>query len=213
MQFDTVSHKSIYKKLSLSLPNSDALLPAPSTWTVRHSRSDSVINIMLHANAIPSVVSPFSGERLAWQQIENMGSVFHSCNSFDLSCGSTIGLPFEFLYKGCTYCIQTKTMAMRHFSGVEEFTDSACSPLGLVVKYSLLYPPDCCIDSFAFRVLVAFTIFALRANWHIIWNCFKFVWVFLWWGDFETSWAHWCFNEKVLTFTTMLISFSNGNWV
>lgn len=85
VKFSWIQSRNIYNKLSLGLSNSEAPLWAPSTWTVRHSRSDLVINIMLHANTIPSDMSPFSGERLAWQQIKNMASVFHSCNSFDLT--------------------------------------------------------------------------------------------------------------------------------
>lgn len=67
-----------------SSPNSDAGQWA-STWAVRHSRCDSVINVMPHANTIPSAVSPFSGER-ARRRIGSVAIAFHSRNLFDLPC-------------------------------------------------------------------------------------------------------------------------------
>lgn len=87
--------QTIYKKLSLSLPNSDALLWA-STRTVRHSRSNSVIN----ANAIPSEVSPFSGECVA----SRTRAVFSAAVIY-LICpaGSNIDLLLELLFCGNTY--------------------------------------------------------------------------------------------------------------
>lgn len=95
--------QSIYKKVSLGLPNSDAPLQTLSTRTVRHSRSGSVINIMLHANSIPSEVSLFSGECLAWQQIKNMGSVSTAVTHLICPVESNMDLLLELLCYVNTY--------------------------------------------------------------------------------------------------------------
>lgn len=62
LQSDAASCKSLCtENLGPSSPNFSVVRWA-STWAVRHSRCDSVINVMLHANIIPSALSPFSGE-------------------------------------------------------------------------------------------------------------------------------------------------------